>query len=209
MTLCVALCCLMLINFFFPGKLSEKTSGWGTKSRCDFGVYTPICQCCFAIIITTMFIICGKGGRGDENSYLSEPWRIVSPALVFFIIMTGLSIANLVVIEGGINTFCNSLKGELKELSCSLALNRFVPGDYRHISISPSKIRTILTSFNYITFFCWFTSALVLIARIIFVIDFQLVRVTVKSMEYENVKATTNFKVIEEAPSGKQTTTQC
>lgn len=198
-------------NSLIPDKLNEKSSGWGASSRCDYGIYTPICQCCFAIIITTMFVICGKGGRGDENAYLSEPWRIVSPALVFFIVMTGLSIANLVVIEGGIDTFCESLKGDVKGLSSSLALNGFIAEniDYKTIKIPPSKLRTILSSFNYITFVCWFTSMLVLIARIIFVIDFQLVRVTVKSMEYENVKTSTNFKVIQEAPSGKQATTQC
>jgi hypothetical protein len=194
---------------FFLEQINDRTSVWGSKSQCDFGVYTPICQCCFAIIVMTMFVICGKGGKGDENSYLSEPWRIVTPALIFFIIMTILSLANLVIIEKGITTLCSSFNEGLPDISCNVALNRYMTASLDNIK--PGVSRVLLTTFNYISFVVWLASALLLIARIVFVVDFQLVRVTVKSIEYENAKESSNFKVIEEheVPNGNQETTPC
>lgn len=152
----------------------------------------------------TVFIICGKGGKADENSYLQEPWRIVSPALFFFVIMTIFSTVNLVIIETGMNTLCKSFKTEVSDLSCSVALNHFMLAPQEKFNLAPGKVWVILTIFNYFTLFAWLISALVLVARVIFVIDFQLVRVTVKSIEYENSNDSSNFKVIEiEDQNGK------
>jgi hypothetical protein len=160
----------------------------------------------------TMFVICGKGGKADENSFLTEPWRIVTPALGFFVVMTFLSLANLVVIESGLSTFCSSFKDSLPDIGCTYAMNRYMEKPIEEFAIKPGTIRIILTFFNYFTFFSWLISALLLVARIIFVIDFQLVRVTVKSMEHENATENSSFKVIEsqEVPNdGNQKTSPC
>lgn len=145
----------------------------------------------------TMFIICGKGGKADESAYLQEPWRIVSPALFFFVVMTIFSIVNLVIIETGMNTLCKSFKAEVSDVSCSASLNHFMMAPREKFNLPPGKTWIILTIFNYFTLFSWLISALILVARIIFVIDFQLMRVTVKTVEYENSKDSSNLKVIE------------
>lgn len=156
-----------------------------------------------------MFIICGKGGKGDENAYLSEPWRIVSPSLFFLICMTIISLCNLVMIETGMNSFCDSFDKFVPSVSCATAMNSFMKASMDKFSVSPAKLRIILTTFDYLTLFAWLTSTLVLVARIVFVIDFQLVRVTVKTVEYENSKD--SFKVIEveSQANGKETTLPC
>lgn len=143
--------------------------------------------------MTVMFVICGKGGKSDSHSFLPQAWRIVSPALIFFLIMTILSIVNLVIVQGGMNSFCESFKLELPDVSCEIAMNRFMT---MPMKASPGLLHTTLTSFNYAAFSSWLLSALVLLARIILVIDFQLVRVTIKNVEYEKVSS--SFKSIEE-----------
>jgi hypothetical protein len=151
-----------------------------------------------------MFIICAKGGKADTNSFLPQPWRIVSPALIFFLCMTILSIINLVIIQGGMKTFCDSMQKELPDISCDVAMNRYMDAAVDEIIVSPGTLYITLTIFNYVTFAFWLLSLLVLIARIIFVIDFQLVRVTIKTVEYQN--PTSSFKVVEPEREGKKQT---
>jgi hypothetical protein len=195
--------------FLLLGQINERLTTWGSKNKCDFAIYSPICQSCFALVVLAMFIICGKGGKGDENSYLSEPWRIVSPALFFFIVMTIVSLTNLIIIERGMNSLCDSFAQHLKDVSCATAMNGFMKGAMEEYPVSPAKLRIILTTFNYITLFAWATSALLLVARIIFVIDFQLVRVTVKTVEYENAKENLNVVEVEDQAKGKEATSPC
>jgi hypothetical protein len=188
-------------HFFFLEQINDRLTDWG--SQCDFAVYSPICQSCFALVVMTMFIICGKGGKGDENSYLSEPWRIVTPALFFFIVMTIVSLVNLIIIERGMNSFCESFAQALPDVSCETAMNAFILGTMNEFPLQPSKLRIILTIVNYLSFFGWLISALVLVARIVFVIDFQLVRVTVKTVEFETAKETFNVVEMEDQVDGK------
>lgn len=187
-------------------QINDRLTSWG---KCDFPVYSPICQCCFALVILTMFIICGKGGKGEENAYLSEPWRIVSPALLFFIVMTIISLINLILIERGMNEFCESFAETVPSVSCEVAMNAFMLSTMKAFPVQPSKLRVILTILNYLTFFAWLISALILIARIVFVVDFQLVKVTVKTVEYENAKETFNVVEIEDQVDGKQPSSPC
>lgn len=135
--------------------------------------------------MAVMFAICGKGGKSDPHSFLPQPWRIVSPALVFFLVMTLLSLVNLVIVQNGMESFCKSFEQELPDVSCDIAMNRFMLVPFDSMKVSPGVLYKVLTSFNYGTFALWLSSVIVLLARIIFVIDFQLVRVTLKTFELE------------------------
>lgn len=195
--------CFLLIHVLFAkmanyisGNIDETTTVWGQQATCDFGVYIPICQSCFGIIMATMFIICGKGGKTEPNSFLPQPWRIVTPALVFFLIMTILSVVNLVIVERGMNQFCDSFEENFNDIGCDVALNHYV-GTAINLTISPSVYHKLLTSFNYTAFGIWILSLLVLLARIIFVIDFQLVRVTIKTIEYEKTNESSNLQAVQ------------
>ena len=144
-----------------------------------------------------MFIICGKGGKTEPNSFLPQPWRIVTPALIFFLVMTILSIVNLVIVEKGMSDFCKSMEIKVPDIGCDVAINRFKSTVIDSDNLSPSTYYTLLTSFNYTTFGIWVLSLLVLLARIIFVIDFQLVRITIKTIEYEKANETTKFQAVQ------------
>lgn len=153
--------------------------------------------------MATMFVICGRGGKTEPNAFLPQPWRIVSPALVFFVVMTILSIVNLVIVEGGMNAFCASLTTKLPDVECDVALNRFMASTVKQLTFSPQVFKILLTSFNYTTLGLWLLSLLVLIARIILVIDFQLVRVTIKTIEYEKANESSKFKAVQIEDNGK------
>lgn len=147
-----------------------------------------------------MFVICGKGGKSAPHSFLPQPWRIVTPALVFFLIMTILSIVNLVIVQRGMDKFCESFERVIPDIGCDVGMNRFMIASIDDVKLSPSILHKMLTSFNYVAFSFWLLSLLVLLVRIMFVIDFQLVQVTVKTIEYENVQETTKLQAVEDEP---------
>lgn len=147
--------------------------------------------------MATMLVICGKGGKGEPQAFLPQPWRIVSPAVIFFLIMMILSIANLVIIQSGMKSLCESFARAVPDLGCDIPLNRFMIAQMDQMKVSPSVFYKMLTSFNYIAFTFWLLSLLVMLARIVLVIDFQLVRVTVKTVEYENARETTKLKAVD------------
>lgn len=153
--------------------------------------------------MATMFVICGRGGKTDAQSFLPQPWRIVSPAIVFFLVMTILSVVNLFVIKSGMSTFCGNFEKHLPDVGCDIALNRFMIIPTSKLTFPPSIFNKMLKSFNYTTWALWLASLLVLLARIIFVIDFQLVRVTVKTLEYEKANESSKFHVVQIEENGK------
>lgn len=201
-------------TFLRSDVIDEHYTVWGNKVKCDFGIYIPVFQSIFGIIMATMFVICGKGGKSDPQSFLPQPWRIVSPALIFFLIMTIISIVELVFIEGGMGEFCEQFGSHLSDMSCMIALNHFKLAPVKGMQVSPGVLIRLVSSFNYIAFSCWFISMLVLLARVLFVIDFQLVRVTVKTIEFEKGDEKTSFQAVEVEHSGneeerKLATTKC
>lgn len=151
--------------------------------------------------MTVMFVICGKGGKSDPHAFLPQPWRIVTPAIAFFLLMACLSIANLVIVQKGLSKFCESFERRLPDIGCEVAMNRYMITPYTELKVAPSVLSIMLNSFNYIAFSLWMISLLWLVARIMFVIDFHLVRVTVKTIEYENAHETTKLQVVDEDPT--------
>lgn len=150
--------------------------------------------------MATMFVICGKGGKSDPHAFLPQPWRIVSPAIIFFLVMTILSITNLVIIQRGMNNLCQSFETVVPDIGCSVSLNRYMTGSFEEKQIAPNIFHLMLTSFNWVAFSFWLLSLLVLLARIMFVVDFQLVKVTIKTLEYENAQETTTLQTVEDEP---------
>lgn len=167
---------------------------WGKMSSCEFAVFMPVFQCCFAIIITIFFIICGKGGGGPEssnNSFLPQPWRIVIVSLVFFISMLIISVINLVHIKDGSDAFCRQFKKTMPDVSCIVLISHFKMTKF---PIVPGILYILLIVFSWTLVVCWSVLTLIMILRIVFVIDFQLVRVTVRTCEFENENVDGNEK---------------
>jgi hypothetical protein len=169
--------------------IHEMHSAWGFKSSCEYSVFIPIFQLCFAIILSVMFVICGKGGKGDTHSFLPQPWRIVTPALVFFLVMLFMSIAYVSIVQSGVTSFCKELTKNIPGIDCSIALNHFALRSY---AAMPSTYLILLNVFIWILLSCWIILTTIMIARIILAVDFQLVKITVKTCEYENETKSNN-----------------
>jgi hypothetical protein len=171
---------------------------WGKNSKCDFVAYIPIFQLCFSTVLTTMFVICGKGGKAEENSFLPRPWRIVTPSLIFFLIMLIVSSVNLAIITNGMKTFCDNLLAHnpYEPFTCRNALNYYMMKDPANLYILPDVQYILLITFSWTLFACWLILLLIKIARIAMVIDFQLVRVTIRTCEFENSNEKTGFQVV-------------
>ena len=77
--------------------------------------------------------------------------------------------------------------------------------------IPAGHIFKILIAFSWIMMLSWFLAFIVMLIRIIFVIDFQLVRVTVKTLDYdkddEQDKKYKSVKINEH--DGNDAVTQC
>ncbi|CAO1423428.1 unnamed protein product [Diamesa tonsa] len=165
--------------------INDKSSEWSKASICDFPVFIPIFQACFGIVAGTMFLICGHGGKSSSQSFLPQPWRIVTPALLFFLIMFCVGISVLVKVHRGMNDFCASFEEVVPDVSCAVAMNNFMLVSIDKVVSLPGDIYKVLISFSWIMMSSWFLAFIVMVIRIIFVIDFQLVRVTVKTLEFD------------------------
>lgn len=159
--------------------------------------------------MTTFFVICGKGGKSDEGSFLTQPWRIVIPALLFFLVMFCISIINLTLVNKGMDVFCESLTKSIQSINCDDALNAFA---LIAIDYEPQMFHHILYFINWTIFGLWLFLAAIMFIRIAFVIDFQLVRITVRTCEYEDTNERSAFRVMETTnnskESGRELTTQ-
>jgi hypothetical protein len=75
--------------------------------------------------------------------------------------------------------------------------------------IEPDVFYILLYTINWVVFGLWLFLVVVMVLRVIFVIDFQLVRVTIKTCEYENANERSSFRVIESPKDGTDITTVC
>lgn len=92
------------------------------------------------------------------------------------------------------NRFCEGFDSHAPDIGCLVSMNKFVIKDIS--SIVPSIFYIILLTFSWILLTCWVVLLSVMIARVVFVIDFQLVRVTIKTFEqYDADKS--EYEVIE------------
>ncbi|CAO1429633.1 unnamed protein product [Diamesa serratosioi] len=165
--------------------INDKSSEWSKPASCDFVIYIPIFQSCFGIIVLTMFLICGHGGKSNSQAFLPQPWRIVTPALLFFLVMFFVGMSVLVKVHKGTDVFCASFERHVPGIGCSTAMDTFMLVNYDSMVIPPGEMFKVLIAFSWIMMLSWFFAFIVMFIRIIFVIDFQLVRVTVKTLDYD------------------------
>ena len=96
-------------------------------------------------------------------------------------------------------------------LRCSMAMNNFMIVDIDTVTSLPGDIFKVLISFSWIMMLSWFFAFIVMFIRIIFVVDFQLVRVTVKTLEFDKAddkdRKCKSVKIQED--DGNDPVTQC
>ncbi|XP_068619074.1 uncharacterized protein [Battus philenor] len=86
-------------------------------TTCQFVEYTSIMSTVFAIVWITFFTMCPGGGH--SRSGLQRPWRIVAPALVFSLILVGITGHSFVKTNGGIQDFCAAFYNVTNTTTCS------------------------------------------------------------------------------------------
>ncbi|KAI5643196.1 hypothetical protein NE865_04918 [Phthorimaea operculella] len=95
-----------------------------TDTGCQFAEYMPLLSAAFAIIWTTLFIMCPTGGR-TQGSGLHEPWRILTPAIIFAFVMVILTGYSFTSTNGGLQAFCAAFHNYTNSTTCS-PVNRFI-----------------------------------------------------------------------------------
>lgn len=113
----------------------------------------------------------------------AAPWRIVMPATIFFFLMNISAFAHMGLVHYYLNLFCVQLRNGIvtdESVSCLTLFQIFT------LNKSP-EVATVLNiyfikAFSIVSAFLWFMAQLIMIFRIVFVVDFQLIRVTIRNI---------------------------
>lgn len=137
-------------------------------------------------------MVCGNGGASNITLY-PKSYQIVVPAILYFIALIIFSAYEVSFIADGIQQFCIHLRNEsgLTNDSCSELFHEFTRDVGVNVTESHSDLLLNNTAVNYPLTMVVLWSALVgfclgffvMILRCLFVVDFELVKVTVKSEE--------------------------
>ncbi|CAG4957472.1 unnamed protein product [Colias eurytheme] len=147
---------------------------WVEKSVCYLPTYVPLVSGIFGLVWTTMFLMCSSGSRVLTG--LQRPWRILPPVFIFSLAMGSLCLYSSIVTHYGLHDLCLKLSEITGSTTCTYTVNvatlvyeRRIRGVYQATQL------TILSAWLHTA--CWILSALLTLARVLLVVDFQLVRV--------------------------------
>ncbi|XP_059053366.1 uncharacterized protein LOC131847736 [Achroia grisella] len=97
--------------------LDTSRSLFGGETECEFAEYMPIMSTVFAAVWLTMFTMCPGGGR--VRTGLPQPWRILTPALLFALVLVGLTGHSFTTTNGGLHAFCTAFHNVTNSTACS------------------------------------------------------------------------------------------
>lgn len=177
------------IIFFDTKFIDESDSNWGSMTTCDYLSYVPLTEAIIATIWITLFLMCGNGGRSN-HAFVEEPWRIVLPALVFFVVMTIISAIHQIILTSRLNHFCDDLKSNFydKSIPCSLVINRFSFNDElsNHTLISAALNYNLSVAFSWIRLALWALAVAVMMLRCVYGTDFEMIDIPLSLLGYHS-----------------------
>ncbi|GAB0092802.1 hypothetical protein DMENIID0001_078380 [Sergentomyia squamirostris] len=145
---------------------------FGQHTYCDYMAFPPIVMGMFSIIWATFFLICGSG------TFLPKPWRILTPSIIFVIIMTIASIIHNVYLTCEMKNLCEQIqlvtRSLVEENSCKSSLD-VIDGSDR--IVTTFALFEIVTLSSYISLALWIILFVLLIVRCISGKDFQHIQV--------------------------------
>ncbi|XP_046971518.1 uncharacterized protein LOC124538483 [Vanessa cardui] len=94
---------------------SRTLFGW--DNDCQYAEYMPIMSMIFAAAWATFFTMCPGGGY--SRSGLQQPWRILAPALLFALVMVGLTGYSFTSTNRGLYAFCSAFYNITNATTCS------------------------------------------------------------------------------------------
>lgn len=126
--------------------------------------------------------------------FVEEPWRIVLPALVFFMVMTIISSVHLILIVTRLNGFCDSLKFDFhdKSIPCGLLLDRFSLKDIAIIPASSNYLLSII--FAWLTLLLWASAVIIMMLRFVYGTDFEMIDLPVSLLNHYADKEHANIE---------------
>ncbi|CAH1637816.1 unnamed protein product [Spodoptera littoralis] len=149
---------------------------WVEKSTCSLPTYVPLVSGIFGLVWTTMFLMCSTGSRTLTG--LQRPWRVLPPVFVFSLAMGSLCVYSSAVTHYGLQELCLKLGEITGSPTCSYTINVATLTYERRIrGVYQATRLTILSAWLHT--FCWLLSAVLALVRVLLVVDFQLVRVSV------------------------------
>lgn len=107
--------------------LDTSRSLFGRETECEFVEYMPILSTVFAAVWVTMFTMCPGGGR--VRTGLPQPWRILTPALLFALVLVGLTGHSFTSTNGGLHAFCAAFHNMTNSTACS-PVNEFLDASW-------------------------------------------------------------------------------
>lgn len=161
--------------------ISEFGSHWSNPDFCEYLAYTPLFHALLGIIWTTLFVMHGHGGEGT-GSIIARPWRIVIPSLVFFTICGISATVCASQLSSGFKIFCQQFDAVHANADCAWMMTYFSlkkPNDL----VLPDKNYYLMTVFPWIWVSNYALGAFILLLRVVLVVDFQLVRIVISTIE--------------------------
>ncbi|XP_023934632.1 uncharacterized protein LOC112043457 [Bicyclus anynana] len=150
---------------------------WVEKSTCLLPTYVPLVSAIFGLVWTTMFLMCSLGSRVLTG--LQRPWRVLPPVFLFSTAMGCVCVYTSAVTHYGLQELCLKLNEVTGSTTCSYTVNVATLAYQRRIrGLYQATQLTIVSAWLHTA--CWLLSALLAVLRVLLVVDFKLVRVSVE-----------------------------
>lgn len=127
-------------------------------------------------------------------SIIARPWRIVIPSLVFFVVCGISAIVCAGLTTSGLTKFCQQFNEVVPngESECARLISYFSM-DQANDLVRPDKNYYLVAVFPWIWASSYVIGALILVLRIVLVVDFQLIRIVVSTVERDMGRLTVKF----------------
>ncbi|XP_013192224.2 uncharacterized protein LOC106136278 [Amyelois transitella] len=145
---------------------------YGEDGACQFAEYMPVLSTVVAAVWLTFFTMCSSGGRARTG--LSQPWRILAPALVFSLLMVGLTGYSFTLTNGGVQAFCADFQEYTNSTNCS-PVNDFLQAGWNATWGFGSRVEATRAASAGV-WASWACAAALFLARCLTAPDFQVVR---------------------------------
>lgn len=110
--------------------------------------------------------------------FVEEAWRIVVPAITFFIVMSIIASVHLYLMLSRLNEFCDGLKAPFNDqtIKCDLLLDRFsILMQLEPNAGQPSRNHFLTVFSTWMNLLLWSTTVVVMLLRCFYGTDFELV----------------------------------
>lgn len=122
---------------------------------------------------------------------LAKPWRLVMPAIIFFSLMMMLSITHASILGWNLSNLCDQLREAMVKLkpdsktSCGYLIEQFSP--IQADALMPGSNFNVLQVSIIVKAILWLTVLIIMVLRVIFAVDFQLLRVSIEAKSISSI----------------------